>query len=75
MNWLNLLKRTALVTLVLAALLIGANIGISKWAWFLFLLGHVACIIVFFLMKEKEMLYLNIVFALLDLYGIYRWIL
>ena len=68
---MSYLKWFGTLCFIVAATLLSANIDISKYGFFVFLLGHLTFIYVF--RKDKPMLFQNSFFILLDLFGIYRW--
>lgn len=58
---------------VMAAVLLSANIEISKYGFILFLFGHIIFSVIFTMLKDWSMASHNIVFLFIDVFGIYRW--
>tara|TARA_R110002096_G_scaffold69149_1_gene166345 strand:- start:22577 stop:22807 length:231 start_codon:yes stop_codon:yes gene_type:complete len=54
-----------------AGLLISSNIEISRYGYVLFGIGHLLFMYVFW--KDKPMLAQNIMFSVIDVWGIYNW--
>jgi hypothetical protein len=69
----NALKWTMTVLFIFSAFVIGMKIDISKIGFITFLLAHLIGISVFYKLKDKPMLFHNVLFAFVDLFSIYRW--
>jgi hypothetical protein len=67
------IKWVGTVCFILAALLLSSNIEISRYGFFLFLVGHIVLSYIFFIHKDKPMFVQNFAFLFVDLWGIYRW--
>lgn len=56
-----------------AGILVSSNISISKYAFFMFLTAHILYVYIFWKVRDNPMLANNIMFACVDIWGIYRW--
>jgi hypothetical protein len=56
-----------------SALTISSNFEYSKYGYFMFGLGHIMGMHVFWRYKDHAMFFHNCLFLLIDLWGIYRW--
>lgn len=56
-----------------SALILSTNVSYSKYGFITFLIGHLIGIYVFNARKDRAMLWHNIVFLFVDLWGIFRW--
>jgi len=56
-----------------AALLLSSNSEVSKYGMIMFLIGHVILTAVFYVTKDKPMIFQNATFIGIDLYGVYNW--
>lgn len=59
----------------IGALLIALNIEPSKYAFFIFLTSSTAWIYAGFVMKEYSIVFQNLGFMMVDVIGIYRWMM
>jgi len=75
----NLIRKTfnwiASALLIIGGVLISSRLKYFEYSYFLFFTGHLIYVIDF--IKEKQYSYLsaNLFFLLIDLLGIYRWVL
>lgn len=69
------LKWLGTALFISAAVLLSANVSISPYGFFLFLLGHILLAFLFFKANDKPMFTQNFVFLFVDAFGIYRWFL
>lgn len=69
----NALKWTMTILFLFSALIIGLKIDISKIGFITFLIAHLIGVIVFFKLKDKPMLFHNVLFGFVDIFSIYRW--
>jgi len=60
---------------IMGALLIASNIDTSKYAFLLFLVSSTLWGIAAYSMKDYALLLLQIVFVVIDTYGIFRWLI
>lgn len=67
------LKWIGTISFLTAALLLSSNIEISRYGFFIFLLGHIVLSYLFLVNKDKPMFIQNFFFLFIDLWGIYRW--
>ena len=65
------LKWLGTILFFVAGLLLSSNIEASRWGYILFFIGHIIFIYVFW--KDKPMVTQNIMFTVIDVWGIYRW--
>jgi len=68
-------KWSATLMFVCAGTLISLNLPQSKYAFPLFATGHIIAIYVFLLLKDKPLIVQNVFFLLIDMIGIYQWLL
>ena len=68
-------KWLATFMFVCAGTLISLNLPQSKYAFPLFATGHIIAIYVFLLLKDKPLVVQNVFFLLIDMIGIYQWLL
>ena len=61
------------ILFLFAGVILSSNIEISRWGFFLFLTAHIIYIFVFLKVRDYPMLANNILFACIDVWGIYRW--
>jgi len=71
----NKIKWVATIMFVCAGTLISLNIEISKWAFPLFTLGHIILIPIFWKQRDMPLVTQNFFFLLIDLLGVYRWLI
>lgn len=57
----------------IAGILLSSNIEISKWGFIIFLTAHVMYVIIFIKENDPPMVANNVLFAGIDMWGIYRW--
>ena len=74
MTLLAMLKWTGTVCGVLGALLLALNISDSGWGWVLFFFSSTSWGIAGLKMKEPSLWTLHAVFTVVNLLGIYRWL-
>jgi len=67
------LKWIASALFLFSALLISSNIVLSKWGYVTFFIGHIIFIYCFYKTKDIPMIFHNIIFGFIDIFGIYRW--
>ena len=67
------LKWIGTALFITAAVLLSANVSISPYGFFLFLIGHALLAYLFFRDNDKPMFTQNFVFLFVDVFGIYRW--
>lgn len=60
---------------ICGGVLIALNIAISKYAFLIFLVSSVSWLIQGYKNKDNALVLLNIVFIIIDLIGIYRWLI
>ena len=72
---LTILKWTGTVCGVLGALLLALNISNSGWGWVLFFFSSTSWGIAGLKMKEPSLWILHAVFTVVNLLGIYRWLI
>jgi hypothetical protein len=60
---------------IVGAILIATNISLSKYAFIVFALSSVFWIINAYKEELHSLLWMNVVFLVVDAFGIYRWIL
>ena len=63
------------ILFLISALLLSSNIEISKYGYLLFSAGHTIGCFVFYKYKDHAMFWHNIIFLVIDVWGIYRWFL
>ena len=68
-------KWSATFMFVCAGTLISLNIPESKYAFPIFATGHIIAIYVFLLLKDNPLIVQNIFFLMIDMIGIYQWLL
>jgi len=73
MIWTNELKWFGTLCFLSAAILLSANVEISKYGFFIFLLGHATLSMLFWKLKDRAMFTQNFFFLFVDCFGIYRW--
>lgn len=71
MNKDQTLKWIMSLTFLTAALFLSSNFALSKVGYILFGLGHIQGLYVF--RRDPAMLWHNIIFGVIDIWGIYRW--
>lgn len=71
----TILKWVASILGFIGAMLIALNIPESKYAFFIFLGSSTLWIYAAAIMKEYSLIFLNVGFMIVDLIGIYRWII
>lgn len=69
------LKWLSTLLFLSAGTLVSLNIPMSKYAFWLFLMGHLTLTYMFSKAKDNPMLLQNGFFIFIDLIGIYRWFL
>jgi len=74
MTKLSILKWVGAIWGIAGAILLAVNIPISGWGWVLYLVSSVAWVIAGVLMKERSLVIQSVVFSLLNLVGIIRWL-
>jgi nicotinamide riboside transporter PnuC len=60
---------------IIAALLIASNIEASKYGFSLFVVSGILWGIVAYSIKDYALLLLQVVFVVIDIYGMYRWLI
>lgn len=60
---------------ICGGVLIALNIAISKYAFLIFLVSSISWLIQGYKNKDNALVLLNIVFIVIDLIGIYRWLI
>jgi hypothetical protein len=68
-------KWISTITFFIAAFMVASNTEYVKWSFVLFALGHLVYSIMFSVLKDYPMATQGIGFLILDLWGIYNWIL
>lgn len=63
------------ILFLVSALLLSSNIDISKYGYLLFAAAHAIGSFVFYKYKDHAMFWHNIIFLVIDVWGIYRWFL
>jgi hypothetical protein len=58
-----------------SALLLSSNTHFSKYGYLFFAVAHTLGITIFYKYRDHAMLWNNIIFLTIDLWGIYRWFL
>lgn len=58
---------------IAAAILIASNIDASKYAFVVFLVSSILWGIAAYSIKDYALLLLQVVFVIVDIYGIFRW--
>lgn len=73
MRYINFCKWTSTVCFILAAILLSTNIEISRYGFFIFLVGHAIGFYAFYKLKDLPLTLQNFFFMFVDGWGIYRW--
>ncbi len=60
---------------ICGGVLIALNIAISKYAFLIFLVSSISWLIQGYKNKDNALVLLNIVFIVIDLIGVYRWLI
>jgi hypothetical protein len=69
----NKIKWLMSILFLLSAIIIGLNTSISKIGFLLFLFAHLIGILLFSVLKDRPMIFQNLLFAFVDIFSIYRW--
>ena len=72
---LSLAKWAGTVFGVTGASLIALNLPISGWGFLLFLVSSVSWTVAGVMMREHSLILLNAVFTVINVLGIYRWLI
>ena len=72
---LAMLKWSGMFYNVVGAIILAVNLPFSKWAFILYLLGSLTWCAVAYLMKEKALLLQNLIYTILNVIGICRWLI
>lgn len=73
LKYQNALKWTMTILFLFSAFMIGLKIDASKIGFITFLIAHIIGVAVFLRIKDKPMLFHNLLFGLVDIFSIYRW--
>lgn len=60
---------------IIAAILLASHIGLEGVSYILFFLGSLLFCFVFLSLKRKYLLLLNFLYVIINLWGIWRWLL
>lgn len=71
---LTALKWTGTVTGIAGALILALNLPLSGWGWVLFAISALAWTIAGIVLKELSLVLLQAGFLVVDMIGIYRWL-
>lgn len=69
----NVQKWIGTLLFMVAGIALATNFDGSKYGFFAFLTAHIMYVYIFFRTKDYPMLVNNIMFACIDIWGIYRW--
>lgn len=69
----QVMKWVSTISFLSAAVLLSSNIPESRYGFFIFLLGHIVGLVVFYRVREWSLIVQNGVFIAIDCWGIYRW--
>ena len=73
LKYQNALKWTMTLLFIFSAFMIGLKIDLSKIGFISFLLAHLIGVVLFYKLKDKPMLFHNVLFGFVDIFSIYRW--
>ncbi|OEJ63861.1 hypothetical protein [Magnetovibrio blakemorei] len=73
--FISIAKWTGTLFGVTGAALVALNLPVSGWGFVLFLVSSVSWAIAGVVMHERSLLLLNAVFIIINLLGIYRWLI
>jgi uncharacterized membrane protein len=68
-------KWVGTATGVLGALILALNIPLSGWGWILFLVSSVSWTFAGLVMKDMSLAVLQFAFVVVDLIGVWRWLI
>ncbi len=71
---LTFLKWTGTLTGVAGALILALNLPFSGWGWVLFAISALTWTIAGIVMRELSLVLLQVGFLVVDVLGIYRWL-
>lgn len=74
MTKLTFMKWSGTITGISGGTLLAANLSISGYGFILFFYSSVAWLWAGYRMRENSIILLNIVYILINLLGIYRWL-
>jgi uncharacterized protein with PQ loop repeat len=60
---------------VIAAILLALNISISPYSFILFGISSILWFVYAYRIKEYSLMWMNIVYFIIDLFAVYRWIM
>jgi len=70
-----LAKWTGTLFGVSGAVLVALNLPVSGWGFVLFLVSSVSWTVAGVMMRERSLIVLNVVFTIINMLGIYRWLI
>lgn len=69
------IKWGAVAINILSALLLAINIGISKYGYIGFLMASIVLAVIALQQRDQQYFTLNLVFSLINIAGVARWVL